>query len=104
MTCGDVRNADRPLGMNETEMRLELLQFVHTSLRREHFRCSEVVVRERIELSTFRFSGAIELCLRVARRRLTGHLGAPIVSGRRRVSLGVCLRWLPVWLPGPAGG
>lgn len=56
---------------------------------------------------TFRFSGAIELCLSVAGRRLTGNLPAPIVPARRLVSLGVCLRWLPVWLPrsgGPADG
>jgi hypothetical protein len=62
------------------------------------------VVRDRIELSTFRFSGAIEVCLGVARSRLTGNLLAPIVAERRPVSLGVCLRWLPVWLPDPAGG
>ena len=66
--------------------------------------CRSVVVRDRIELSTFRFSGAIESCLGVAGRRLTGNLPAPIVAGRRPVSLGVCLRWLPVWLPDPAGG
>jgi len=58
-----------------------------------------VVVRDRIELSTFRFSGAIEVCLGVAGRRLTANLPAPIVAGRRPVSPGVCLRWLPVWLP-----
>jgi hypothetical protein len=58
-----------------------------------------VVVRDRIELSTFRFSGAIDTCLAVAGCRLTGHLAAPIIAGRRPVSLGVCLRWLPVWLP-----
>ena len=63
-----------------------------------------VVVRDRIELSTFRFSGAIEVCLGVAGCRLTGNLPAPIVAGRRPVSSGVCLRWLPVWLPDPAGG
>jgi hypothetical protein len=58
-----------------------------------------LVVRDRIELSTFRFSGAIDPCLTVAGCRLTGHLTAPIVPGRRPVSPGVCLRWLPVWLP-----
>jgi hypothetical protein len=56
MTCGDARNADRPLGKNETKMRLETLQIVHTPLLIERFRWSELVVRDRIELSTFRFS------------------------------------------------
>jgi len=29
------------------------------------------------------------------------HLAASIVAWGRLASLGVCLRWLPVWLPGP---
>ena len=57
MTCGDVRNADRPLGINETKMRLEMLQIAHTPLRIRAFPLVRYVVRDRIELSTFRFSG-----------------------------------------------
>ena len=58
------------------------------------------VVRDRIELSTFRYSGAIEPCLTVAGSRLTGYLPAPTVSRRRPVSLGsIC-----VGSPDPAGG
>jgi hypothetical protein len=38
-------------------MRLEPLQKAQEPLLKESFRCSEVVVRDRIELSTFRFSG-----------------------------------------------
>jgi len=63
-----------------------------------------MVVRDRIELSTFRFSDVTEPSLTVAGSRLTGHLPAPTVPGRRPASLGVCLRWLPVWLPDPASG
>jgi hypothetical protein len=63
-----------------------------------------VVVRDKIELSTFRFSGVTEPSLTVAGSRLTGHLPAPIVVGRRSMSPGICVRWLPVWLPDPAGG
>ena len=63
-----------------------------------------MVVRDRIELSTFRFSGVTEPSLTVAGSRLTGHLPAPIVAERRPMSLWACLRWLPVWLPDPAGG
>jgi hypothetical protein len=47
--------------------------------------CSELVVRGRVELPTFRFSGEI--------------LPSRAVAGRRLASLGVCLRWLPLWLP-----
>lgn len=54
--------------------------------------------------ANFPFSGAIELCLRVAGRRLTGNLAAPIVSRRRSESLDVCLHWLSGWLPRPGRG
>jgi hypothetical protein len=57
MTCDDVRNAHCLPGINETKMRLEAPQIVQAPLLRERFRWSEVVVRDRIELSTFRFSG-----------------------------------------------
>jgi hypothetical protein len=56
MTCCDVRNLDRSLGINETKMRLETLQTAQDPLLKKHLRWSEVVVRDRIELSTFRFS------------------------------------------------
>jgi hypothetical protein len=66
------------------------------------------VVRDRIELSTFRFSGAILRSRAVAGRRLISHLTCMVVAGCRPVSLSICLRWLllwlPVWLPDPAGG
>jgi len=58
-----------------------------------------VVVRDRIELSTFRFSGANLPSRTVADRRLISHLPAPIVAGRRLASPSACPRWLPVWLP-----
>jgi hypothetical protein len=31
---------------------------------------------------------------------IEGSAIAPIAAGDRPASLGVCLRWLPVWLPG----
>jgi hypothetical protein len=65
MTCGDVRNADRPLGINETIMRLDWLQIAQESLLKERFRWSVAVVRDRIELSTFRFSGVADAQLRL---------------------------------------
>jgi len=57
------------------------------------------VVRDRIELSTFRFSGAFLPSRGVACGRPISHLTCPIVAGRRLASLGVCRRWLPLWLP-----
>jgi hypothetical protein len=36
-----------------------------------------------------------------AGRRLISHLTCAIVTGRRLVSLSVCPRWLPLWLPDP---
>ena len=57
------------------------------------------VVRDRIELSTFRFSVAISPSRDIAGRRLISHLTCMIVAGRRPVSLGVCLCWLPFGSP-----
>ena len=57
------------------------------------------VVRDRIELSTFRFSGAILPSRAVAGHRLISDLTCTIVAGHRLASLGVCRRWLPLWLP-----
>jgi RNA polymerase sigma factor (sigma-70 family) len=55
------RNADRPLGINETRTRLESLQIAQDSLLKDRFCWSELVVRDRIELSTFRFSDFMSL-------------------------------------------
>jgi len=49
------------------------------------------VVRDRIELSTFRFSGAIRPSWTVAGRRLISRLPALIVAGRRPASVTACL-------------
>ena len=57
------------------------------------------VVRDRIELSTFRFSGAIQRSRVVASRGLVCHLAASTVAHGRLASLTACLRWLPFWLP-----
>ena len=57
-----------------------------------------MVVRGRVELPTFRFSGEFWLSRDVAGRRPISHLTCMIVVGRRLTSLGVCLRWLPLWL------
>ena len=66
------------------------------------------MVRGRVELPTFRFSGAFLPSRGVAGGRLISHLTCTIVAGRRPASLGVCRRWLllwlPVWLPELAGG
>src|SRR5215813_7898316 len=59
----------------------------------------KLVVRGRVELPTFRFSGEIWPSRAAAGRRLISHLTCTIVAGRRQASLGVCLRWLPLWLP-----
>jgi hypothetical protein len=59
------------------------------------------VVRDRIELSTFRFSGASDPSPGVAGRGSICRLAASIVAWGRSVSLTVWLRWLPVWLPDP---
>jgi len=56
MTCGDVRNPDRPLGISETKMRLEWLQIAQKQSLKVRFLLVRLVVRDRIELSTFRFS------------------------------------------------
>ena len=50
--------------------------------------------------ATPRFSGAICQSRTVASCCLICRLAATIVAGGRPVSLGVCLRWLPVWFPG----
>jgi hypothetical protein len=62
-------------------------------------RASELVVRGKVELLTFRFSGEILPSRAVAGRRPISHLTCTIVAGRRLASLGVCLRWHPLWLP-----
>jgi hypothetical protein len=59
----------------------------------------KLVVRGRVELPTFRFSGEIWPSRAVAGRRLISHLTCTTVVGRRLASLGVCLRWPPLWLP-----
>jgi hypothetical protein len=58
------------------------------------------------EPTTPRFSDAILLLLDVAMCRPLSQLAAPTVARCRLVSLRVCLRWLPVWLPPrpPPGG
>jgi hypothetical protein len=58
-----------------------------------------VVVRGRVELPTFRFSGAILQSRNVADRGPTCHLAASTVAHRRLASVTACLRWLPIWLP-----
>jgi hypothetical protein len=73
---------------------------MHSFITEDAFPLVRRMVRDSIELSTFRFSGATEPSRTVAGRHLISNLPALIVARRRPVSLGVCLRWLP----DPAGG
>jgi hypothetical protein len=52
---------------------------------------------------TCRLQGAFVRWLDVANRGPMCHLAGLIVAGDRPPSLGACLRWLPFWLPDPAG-
>src|ERR1022692_278325 len=60
------------------------------------------VVRGRIELPTFRFSGGSGRSLPGAGCGQAGHLAAMTVAGRCWASPGYCGRWLPGWLPNRA--
>src|ERR1700747_229942 len=52
-------NAERPLEINETKMRLEVLPLAQTRLLNIRLHRSEGVVRGGVEPPTFRFSGAL---------------------------------------------
>ena len=54
-----------------------------------------------IEPLTCRLQGAFEPSRDVADRGLMRHLAGLIVGWVRLTSPGICLRWLPIWLPDP---
>jgi hypothetical protein len=51
------------------------------------------------EPATRCLEGTLKASRDVAQRCPGSHLAATIVAGHRRASRGVCLRWLPDWLP-----
>ncbi len=63
------------------------------------FHLVKSVVRDGIEPSTFRFSGAYAPSLHVAGCGPIGDLAAENMARCRLVWPGVCGRWLPFWLP-----
>ncbi len=52
---------------------------------------------------TIRLQGTVMRSRNVGGHGCTGHLAASTVACGRPVSLTVCPRWLPVWLPAPGG-